>query len=225
MRKAVHNLKLGDVFNLLTVVEIYKDSEGRWLARCRCECGNFTKNTRPKSLETGKTKSCGCYSREVIKNGRPKTTSHINQTRVYRILTGVKNRCLNPNEPSYHNYGARGITVCDEWLDKDNGYLAFYSWAMSNGYQDDLTLDRKDNNGNYEPSNCRWTTMGEQQRNRRNSKVYSFNGFTGSIYQIIEKFNLPLTHGAYWHRINSGMPVEEAFTRESCYKNRSNNNA
>ena len=76
----------------------------------------------------------------------------------------MKNRCLNTNHPHYKDYGGRGIGVCDEWM---HDFQAFYEWAMANGYRDDLTIDRIDNNGNYEPSNCRWTTMAVQRKNQR----------------------------------------------------------
>lgn len=79
----------------------------------------------------------------------------MSKTRLYASYHAMKKRCYNNNDKRYHRYGGRGITVCAEWLDKKNGFINFYNWAMANGYQDDLTIDRINNDGNYEPSNCR----------------------------------------------------------------------
>jgi hypothetical protein len=87
--------------------------------------------------------------------------------RLYNIWLHVKDRCLNPNCDSYHNYGGRGITVCEEWR---NSYQTFREWALQNGYSDELTIDRLNVNGNYEPSNCRWLTRKEQNTNKRTNK-------------------------------------------------------
>ena len=90
-------------------------------------------------------------------------------TRLYGIWRGIKRRCLNPNYHHFKNYGGRGITVCDEWLES---FKSFYDWAMSNGYQDDLSIDRIDNDKGYDPSNCRWVTMAEQNKNKRVANGY-----------------------------------------------------
>ena len=89
-------------------------------------------------------------------------------TRLYQIWCGMKNRCYSLNNPSYKYYGARGITICDDWR---NDFSTFKEWAETNGYEENLTIDRIDNNGNYEPSNCRWITMGEQVTHQRNTKM------------------------------------------------------
>lgn len=94
-------------------------------------------------------------------------------TRLYTIYANIKTRCYNANNSRYRLYGARGITMCDEWL---SDFQAFYDWAMTNGYKEDLTIDRIDTNGNYEPSNCRWVSWREQQNNRRNNRIIEFNG-------------------------------------------------
>ena len=150
--------KFGRLFVLSRVWRL-NSRAAHWL--CKCECGNLTV-VRGDGLTTGHVKSCGClnYEREG-----PKPTHGMSESRIYRIWGGIKIRCQNPNSPIYKHYGGRGITVCEEWLK----FEPFYEWAMSHGYSDDLEIDRINNNGNYEPDNCRWLTHKENCNNRRTS--------------------------------------------------------
>ena len=146
--KAKHDLT-GQRFGKLTVIREMPAYPGRkkvtW--ECLCDCGEMAECTTT-NLRSGKSMSCGCV--RTKHNGKG--------TRLYRIFTGMKTRCYNPNAYEYRWYGERGISICDEWL---NDFSRFREWAISNGYQRHLTIDRIDNNSNYEPSNCQWLTPQE----------------------------------------------------------------
>ena len=163
----------GRTFGRLTVIQYDHSKNGAyWL--CRCECGK-TKVIKGNSLTKGVTTSCGCKSIEMsIKRS---TTHGMTGTRIYRIRSGMIARCYKENATSYPKYGAKGITVCEEWLG-ENGFINFYNWAMENGYKDNLTLDRINPKGNYEPSNCRWATYKEQANNTKATVFLTYNGET-----------------------------------------------
>lgn len=156
---------IGKKFGRLTAIEKTDERQSRSVVwKCRCDCGNIV-FVSSNHLNTGRKKSCNCLQKEVARNcvikfftkhgdGSRMGTHH----RLYLIWSGIKGRCLNPENNSYQYYGKRGITVCPEW--KDN-YSAFKFWAILNGYQEDLTIDRIDNDGNYEPNNCQWLTLSE----------------------------------------------------------------
>ena len=191
----------GQRFGKLTAVECTKrDKHGNALWFCVCDCGNETEVIM-QSLKDGRTKSCGCYNREKQTNlihGRSKT-------RIYSCWCGMKDRCYNTNKKEYKYYGGRGITVCDEWL---YDFQAFYEWAVSNGYQDDLTIDRIDVNGNYTPSNCRWSSNIEQANNKRNNRYITYDGQTRTVSELARLYGIkPNTLEV---RLRRGWHIEDA---------------
>ena len=158
---------IGKRFGRLTVIAESenkpKNRQATWV--CQCDCGTIVPSVSGSHLRSGNTKSCGCYKIDAIveRNSR----HNLCYTRIHRIWSGMKNRCYNPNAQKYARYGGRGITVCDEWL---NSLGAFKDWAIANGYADDLSIDRIDNDGNYCPENCRWSTPKVQANNRSTTK-------------------------------------------------------
>ena len=172
----------GQKFGKLTVVEYVGNSY--WLTKC--ECGQ-DKVVHSYLLKTGKTKSCGCLHKEIsCKNSRKHGQT---KSSLYMRWIDMLRRCYQPHNKGYHNYGGRGITVCDEWL---NDFQAFYDWAYANGYnpnakRGECTLDRIDVNGNYEPSNCRWVDMKAQSNNTRRNHILVIGNEEKNIGQWAEE--------------------------------------
>lgn len=197
----------GNRYGKLTVVKrVYKDGERKTHWLCKCDCGNETV-VSSDNLKNGHTKSCGCLRVETSKVSL--TTHGLSKTRLYKIYKGMKERTMKEYNKKYKNYGGRGIKICDEWL---NDFKTFYEWAISNGYEEGLTIDRIDVNGNYEPSNCRWATIKEQQNNRRNNHNITYNGETHTMKQWAEK--LGINYKTLERRINAyHLPIEKALIK------------
>ena len=163
---------VGKRFGRWTVIERSANLNGRTMWKCICMCGNV-REVSLYNLTSGHSKSCGCIREE---NRHKKAVHNGCDDRLYHVWSSMKQRCTNPNNSNYRNYGARGITVCSEWL---HDYASFRSWATENGYDESApargcTLDRIDVNGNYEPGNCRWVRRwSEQVKNRRPYKYAS----------------------------------------------------
>lgn len=173
-----HNFKdiTGQKFGRLTVVEFaYKGKGNRAVWRCVCDCGNVT-YVPGKSLRSGNTKSCGCMSidhsteRIVALN----TTHGLSDSRIYRVWNQIHRRCEYEKSVSWQYYGGKGVTVCDEWKD----FEQFCDWAMENGYEDGLTIDRIDYNKGYSPENCRWVSYHDQAANRSSTRLITCRGLT-----------------------------------------------
>lgn len=171
----------GEKHNRLTVIKLdHIDKRGNKVWLCKCDCGSNALATTT-SLNNGVKQSCGCA---MVENMRKIATTHsLSRSRIYRTYTNMIRRCTSPVEIEYHNYGGRGIKVCDEWA---NDFMVFYDWAMANGYNDKLTIDRINNNGNYEPSNCRWATYKKQCRNKRNNRIVCINGVEKTLIEWSE---------------------------------------
>ena len=195
-------------FGRLTVIRLVgKSKNGDKIWECKCDCGNI-KNVTSSNLK-GKTKSCGCLKREL------EVKHKMTGTKLYNTWTHMKSRCFNSNDKHYKDYGGRGITVCDEW--KDN-FQSFFDWSMSNGYADNLTIDRKNNNGNYSPENCAWSTNKEQQRNKRNTCYLTYKEKTQSASEWAEEYGISVK--TLTRRIRDGWSIEKAL--ETPVKERKN---
>lgn len=204
----------GQKYNRLLVIGDTIRKDGSYYCLCKCDCGSETL-VRRSALVSGGTKSCGCLRGKYHANSK-----YSKHSRLYQVWYGMKRRCENPKSTSYHRYGGRGIRVCKEWSDS---YEAFVDWAMETGYNPnskhkECTLDRIDNDGNYEPSNCRWANMVVQSNNRRNSVTITYQGETLTVAQWAKRVGL--SHGALLNRINQGWDIEVALTTPSTKGNR-----
>lgn len=196
----------GQKFGRLTVTEkkgVDKYRHTMW--GCLCDCGNIV-TVGARDLKGQKTKSCGCLHKEIVSLA---STKHGQSgTRLYGIWAGMIQRCENPKNRYYKDYGGRGIAVCPEWHSAEN----FIKWAIENGYRDNLEIDRKDPNKNYEPSNCRWSTEKEQANNKRNSHLLTYDGKTQTLAQWADE--LGIKYNTLWARLNrSQWNIEKAIMK------------
>ena len=189
----------GQRFGRLLVVAEAKSRNKKTFWTCLCDCGK-TVEVHAYNLKRGFTKSCGCLNDEMR---RKRSTTHgKTNSRLYGIWSHMKGRCFCKTDAAFPSYGGRGISVCEEWRDS---FETFQEWALANGYRDDLTIDRIDNDGNYEPSNCRWVSRKEQARNTRNNFVYKGKCLSEWCEEI------GIDHALVLARLNRlGWPIEKA---------------
>ena len=165
----------GILFGDLVPIEIVgTDKSGCMLWKCKCTCGNTIVKSS-KNLKRGNP-SCGCKTKDHYSDAHK--THGLSSSRIYNIYRGMKYRCYDPKSKDYANYGKRGIKMCEEW---NKNFINFYNWSMKNGYADNLTIDRIDVNGNYDPLNCRWVDIKVQHNNTRANHYVVINGVKKTV--------------------------------------------
>lgn len=179
----------GNRYGRLFVKErVLNNKRGDAMWNCLCDCGN-TCVVSGKNLRNGHAQSCGCLLSEKSRERMAHMLSKHGDsgTKLHRIWRGIKERCLNKACKSYPDYGGRGTTICEEWL---NSFEAFRDWALANGYRDGLTIDREDNDGNYCPENCRWVTRSENSKKTRRCRLVTItdqkSGQTYEAHSVAE---------------------------------------
>lgn len=171
-------------FGKLLVVEKACTKNGKVYWKCLCNCGKTTYATT-SNLRCNKIKSCGCVKNEILVK---RSTKHNQRnTKLYEVWKSIKQRCLNPNNKAFVNYGKRGILICEDWK---NDFINFYNWSIKNGYSEGLSIDRINVDGNYEPSNCRWTTRIVQANNTRTNRYITIDNETKSLADWCRHFNI-----------------------------------
>lgn len=195
----------GQRFGRLTVVERAANHGSRVFWHCKCDCGN-EKDIAGSALRYGRSTSCGCIPKEIItkRNLKHGYAAREKQERLYIIWKGMTKRCSNPNDCSYHNYGGRGIRVCDEWRE----YEKFREWSYQNGYSEELSIDRIDVNGNYEPENVRWATRTMQSNNTRRTIRIPIGSVVHSLKEWCDELNL--NYSTVKHRLYRGVDIYTA---------------
>lgn len=209
--------RTGQVIGRLKVIRRAPDftsasGKHRTMWQCQCECGNIV-TVRSDCLNGNHTLSCGCYHSDVVSeymSNLVRVVDYDSKERLHNIWYLMHYRCNNPKFHEYNNYGGRGIQVCDEW-ENIEGYFNFKKWALNNGYADNLTIDRINVDGNYEPSNCRWIPKIEQAGNKRTNRFIKFNGHTATIAEWSRITNIP--YKTLHRRLQSGWGVEDALTK------------
>jgi hypothetical protein len=204
-------IKKGDRYGRLTIIkEVSKRNNTRWFL-CACDCGTV----KPFCLAAMRRKdnpsmSCGCYKDEIFIT---RNTSHrLSRSPIYNVWQAMIQRCTNPKNKSFNNYGARGITVCQDWF----SFSCFCKWAFNSGYKKNLTIDRINNDGNYEPLNCKWSTDAEQSRNNRKTIKITFNGVTLCLKDWADKIGICST--SLKKRLKK-WPIEKALAEPPSEKN------
>src|SRR5699024_404981 len=200
----------------LTILDSYMkvmgNGERRRYARCVCSCGN-TKDVVYYRAAKGHTKSCGCISREKTakRNKKHGLKYHV----AYNTYRSMMARCYNEKHKSYNNYGGRGIRVCEEWHDIEN----FVKWCEDNGFDEKLQIDRIDNDGNYQPDNCRFVEASDNLKNRRNTHKFNNEVLVDYLRRISNKYNVsyPTLQYRYYKLSDEGIEPHE---HELIYNNR-----
>ena len=215
MRKLANDLT-GRTFGNLYVIGVADDGQKKTSYICQCVCGTV-KKVRADGLTSGATKSCGCMKKITDRQNVQHVPALIKQRergfrsgnlRIFHIWQKMKARCYRRNDARYGNYGGRGITVCEEWR---SDFISFYNWSMANGYSDDLTIDRIDVDGNYEPNNCRWATQKQQANNRTSNINITIGNTTKNLQEWCDIFQVDYKKTiARYHR-EDGISIDRLF--------------
>jgi len=207
----------GQKFGRWNVIRYSHHRGGKSIWVCQYDCGTV-REVQGCHMRAGRSRSCGCLEHELLMERN--TTHGKNKTPLHYLWLGVKDRCYNKNDKAYKNYGGRGITVCDEWR---TNFLAFESWALKNGYQKGLTLDRIDNEKGYSPDNCRFADRITQANNKRSNHRLTVNGRTQTVMQWAKEMGL--NESVIRNRLKRGWSEHDAvmipvrtFTRAHDYK-------
>jgi hypothetical protein len=208
----------GERFGRLVFMSVSGRRNGEWLCQCKCDCGN-TSVLHLRSLRRGYTTSCGCLRRELNRLPKPKVSRYGSQNhhfkhggkrdhpRLYRIWQGMQQRCYNSAEQNFRYYGGKGITVCDSWR---HDFVVFRDWSLANGYDDRLTIDRKDSALGYSPDNCRWASMKTQCRNRTRQRLLTAFGETKCFAEWMEDPRCRVRGYSLYDRLNKGWSDQDA---------------
>lgn len=197
----------GRTFGHYKVLGISEPRNGKRTWKCKCLLCGRIKDVTTNGLTSGRQQSCGCQSYKGKSNGQ--YAHGLSGHKLNKLWRNIKTRCYNPNSRAYKYYGARGIAVCDEWK---NDFKSFYEWCISHGYKDGLTIERINYDGNYEPSNCKFISFQEQQRNKHTTISITYNGETKCLAEWCRILNL--NYDRTISRIHNGWSVEEAFTAQ-----------
>lgn len=205
----LHDVNVGDKFNHWTIIDanpqiIYRRSGSIQGYLCECDCYNKTQKIVDKyGLFSGHSTSCGCTRRK---------THGLSHTKFYQQYYGMIKRCELKTHKEYKYYGERGIKVCEEWR---CNFQNFYQWAINNGYEDGLTIDRIDVNGDYCPENCRWIPLKDQMSNKRNNIVLEYDGKSMTIKQWSKQNNVSVSYETLLRRYHDGWAIKDILFKEA----------
>ena len=209
MRGITNNIT-GQKFNRLTAIEMVGTNKHRhavWMFKC--DCGNIT-CAEAACVIRGGTKSCGCLNTEVRKSGDNRRKYQCKNETLYKRWLSMKERCQNPNDDSYKKwYGSKGITVCDEWK---NDFEAFQEWSLSNGFSEELSLDRIDPDGNYSPENCRWANSIQQANNKHNNRIIIVDDRKFTLTELSKEY--PISTCTFYAKRKKSKDAAEAYLRK-----------
>lgn len=204
------SIAIGRRFGKLIIIDevdgyVFPDGQKARRFRCRCDCGAIT-TPLLRCLIRGETTSCGCAhrGRTIARN----TTHGLTHHPLNSIWRGMKKRCTNGKCRQYRYYGGRGISICDDWM---RSFQSFYKWAITHGYERGLQIERKDNNGNYSPDNCEWTTRFVQMNNTRKNRFIQYQGRVFTIAQLAR--HIGLSYGTVWNRVKRNWKIEYVVSR------------